>query len=299
MKIIITCIPTSECRQLKTETTYRIKKWSCIDCRFIADRVCTTCWAAIVLVLIGFQICRLSTNLLGLAVWRAVNSWSSAVHLTRSAGDHPTVLITHTHPQPVTGLTAAAPAPAGGRFQVRFLSRKKKKCVTPNHGCHTRCMSTHSSISSFSLSHKRTHLDANIHSVHICCIHTTLVPLCLFIPHIMPCISSIAFVFCHSVSLTLASSLSLFFVSFPHFFFLHFALSCSLMSKWLVLEECFLALRRDNKPIMLYHSGRPEPSLKDPPRQKKNPIKSVAAPSKCREEAHAWQHTATFETPMH
>lgn len=115
-------------------------------------------------------------------------------------------------------------------------------------GCHTRCVSTHSSISSFSLSHKRTHLDANIHSVHIC-IHTTLVPLCLFIPHIMPCISSIVFVFCHSVSLTLASSLSLFFVSFPHFFFLHFALSCSLMRKWLVLEECFLALRRDNKPI--------------------------------------------------
>lgn len=171
-------------------------------------------------------------------------SWSSAVHLTRSAGDHPTVLITHTHPQPVTGLTAAAPAPAGGRGVFAIALSLLRLC-----GCHTRCMSTHSSISSFSLSHKRTHLDANIHSVHICCIHTTLVPLCLFIPHIMPCISSIAFVFCHSVSLTLASSLSLFFVSFPHFFFLHFALSCSLMSKWLVLEECFLALRRDNKPI--------------------------------------------------
>lgn len=250
MKIIITCIPTSECRQLKTETTYRIKKWSCIDCRFIADRVCTTCWAAIVLVLIGFQICRLSTNLLGLAVWRAVNSWSSAVHLTRSAGDHPTVLITHTHSLWLgSQLLLLHQLVAGVCLPLRFLSRKKKKCVTPNHGCHTRCMSTHSSISSFSLSHKRTHLDANIHSVHICCIHTTLVPLCLFIPHIMPCISSIAFVFCHSVSLTLASSLSLFFVSFPHFFFLHFALSCSLMSKWLVLEECFLALRRDNKPI--------------------------------------------------
>lgn len=47
--------------------------------------------------LIGFQIFRLLVNWLVLTVWRAANSWPSAVHLTHSSGDRPTVLLKHTH----------------------------------------------------------------------------------------------------------------------------------------------------------------------------------------------------------
>lgn len=123
----------------------------------------------------------------------------------------------------------------------------------------------------------------------------------VFYLHTLPCISFL-FVFCHSVSSTLASSLSLCLRSSHssfHSLFLCFALRCSLMRKWLVLGECFLALRRDNKPICYlpqWPLQQPTSANSQRPSQGKKtfPIKSVAVPSKWWDEAHTRQHSATF-----
>lgn len=191
---------------------------------------------------------------------------------------------THTCTKPVTGLTAAAAdIPADGRCQSTTALSLSCIPVAASEPAPISTCVLFLCIYSFCIQ------TSHMHNLYV-----SATP-----PHpALPYVSAVVLACCHSVSPALASSVSLFRLSFPRYFLASlrccaFALSCSLMSEWL---ECFPALRRDNKPICYlprWPPQQPTCANSQTPSRRMLPIESVSAASKRWEEAHTWQHSAT------